>query len=212
MTIHDLMSGMHLNPPPVLKDIEEATASIGFTMGSDHLTGSLLRTLAATKPGGAFLELGTGTGLATAWILDGMDALSRLITVDREERHTSIARRFLGHDPRVTFHQMAGMDFISSMREHGNTFDFIFADMRPGKFHLLEETLQLLALGGIYVVDDLLPLPTWSEEHTPRVVKLLTTFEYLERQGAFRITKLNWSVGILIAVKILLGRAIILTN
>jgi predicted O-methyltransferase YrrM len=201
MTISELMGGMHLNPPPIVKDIEEATASIGFTMGSDHLTGSLLRTLAASKPGGAFLELGTGTGLATAWILDGMDALSRLITVDREERHTSLARRFLEHDPRVTFHLMDGKDFISSMRGQGNTFDFIFADMQPGKFHFLEETLQLLSIGGIYIVDDLLPLPAWSEEHTPEVVKLITIFENLEAQGAFRITKLNWSVGILIAVK-----------
>ena len=202
MTIHTLMGDMPLNPPPILKDIEEATASIGFTIGSHHLTGLLLRTLAASKPGGAFLELGTGTGLATAWILDGMDTLSRLITVDREERHSSIARRFLGHDPRVTFQQMDGLDFISSMRKQGNTFDFIFADMQPGKFQALEETLQLLSIGGIYIVDDLLPQPKWSEEHAPKVAKLITTFENLESQGAFRVTKLNWSVGILIAVKI----------
>ena len=32
-------------------------------MASDELTGSLLCTLAATKPGGNFLELGTGTGI-----------------------------------------------------------------------------------------------------------------------------------------------------
>ena len=202
MTIDELMSDTHLKPPPIVKDIERETASIGFTMGSDYLTGSLLRTLAASKPGGAFLELGTGTGLATAWILDGMDALSRLITVDREERHSSIARRFLGHDPRVAFQQMDGLDFISSMRKQGNTFDFIFADMQPGKFQSREETLQLLAIGGIYIVDDLLPQPKWSKEHAPEVVKLITTFENLESQGAFRVTKLNWAVGILIAVKI----------
>ena len=202
MTIHKLMGGMRLNPPPIVKEIEEATEAIGFTMGSDQLTGSLLRTLAATKPSGTFLELGTGTGLATAWILDGMDAHSRLITVDREERHTSVAKRFLGSDPRVTFRLVDGIGFISSMREQGNIFDFIFADMQPGKFHFLEETLQLLAIGGFYIVDDLLPLPTWSEEHIPRVVQLITTFEYLEHQKAFRVTKLDWSVGVLIAVKI----------
>ena len=201
MTISELMGDTHLNPP-IVKDIEEATASIGFTLGSDHFTGSLLRTLAASKPGGAFLELGTGTGLATAWILDGMDPLSRLITVDREEKHTSIARRFLGHDPRVTFQQMDGLDFISSMRKQGITFDLIFADMQPGKFQAREETLQLLANGGIYIVDDLLPQPKWSKEHAPEVIKLISSFENLERRGTFRITKLNCSVGILIAVKI----------
>ena len=202
MIIHELMGDMHLNPPAVLKDIEEATGAMGFTMGSDHFTGSLLRTLAATKPGGTLLELGTGTGLATSWILDGMDASSRLITVDREERHASVARRFLGSDPRVTFRLMSGMDFIISMREQDSTFDLIFADMQPGKFSLLEETLQLLTISGIYAVDDLLPLPEWSEEHAPRVVQLLTTFEYLERQGDLRVARLNWSTGILIAVKI----------
>jgi predicted O-methyltransferase YrrM len=36
---------------------------VGFTMASDAWTGALLRTLAAAKPGGSLLELGTGTGL-----------------------------------------------------------------------------------------------------------------------------------------------------
>jgi hypothetical protein len=40
-------------------------------------TGLFLRTLAASKPAGRFLELGTGTGVATAWLLDGMDHASR---------------------------------------------------------------------------------------------------------------------------------------
>lgn len=65
--------------PPAYAAIDEATRAHGFTMPSDPLTCSLLRTLAAAKPGGQFLELGTGTGLSTAWILDGMDADSTLI-------------------------------------------------------------------------------------------------------------------------------------
>ena len=47
-------------------------------MPSDPLTCTLLRTLAASKPGGQFLELGSGTGLSTAWLLDGMDARATL--------------------------------------------------------------------------------------------------------------------------------------
>jgi len=39
-------------------------------MPSDVMVGALLRLLAAAKPGGRMLELGTGTGLATAWVLD----------------------------------------------------------------------------------------------------------------------------------------------
>ncbi|MES1215290.1 MAG: SAM-dependent methyltransferase, partial [Bacteroidota bacterium] len=48
--------------------IKEATDEMKFNMASDLYTGSLLKTLVASKPSGKFLELGTGTGLATAWM------------------------------------------------------------------------------------------------------------------------------------------------
>ena len=194
-----MLDTVNLNPPVVLKNIEEATKSIGFTMGSDQQTGSLLRTLAVAKPSGSFLELGTGTGLSAAWLLDGMDAQSRLTTVDKNENHTAIARRFLGHDSRVTFVTMDGIAFIDSMRAQGKTFDFIFADMQPGKFEHLDETLELLAPGGLYVIDDLLMLSSWGEAHVSSVYRLISV---LEQRKDLRITKLNWSVGLIIAAKI----------
>src|SRR5262249_2767374 len=55
--------------PPVVDAILRDTREMGFSMASEPQTGSLLRTLAASKPGGRFLELGTGTGVATAWLL-----------------------------------------------------------------------------------------------------------------------------------------------
>ena len=194
-----MLDTVNLHPPSVLKDLEEATRSIKFTMGSDLQTGSLLRTLAATKPSGMLLDLGTGTGFSSAWLLDGMDAQSGLITVDRNEKVAGIARRFLGHDPRITSTTMDGIAFIDSMLEQGTRFDLICADMQPGKFQRLEETLRLLKPGGLYVVDDLLLHTSWEEEHVTRVYKLLTT---LEGRDDLRITKLNWSTGILIAAKV----------
>lgn len=194
-----MLDTVNLNPPAVLKDIEEATKNIGFTMGSDLQTGSLLRTLAAAKPSGSFLELGTGTGLSAAWLLDGMDAQSRLTSVDKNENVTVIARRILGHDSRVTFVTMDGVAFIDSMREQGTTFDFIFADMQPGKYQHLDEALALLAPGGLYVVDDLLMLSSWDEAHVMRVYRLISA---LERRQDLRVTKLNWSVGLIIAARV----------
>ena len=79
--------------PTALAAIERDTQAIGFSMASDGLTGSLLRTLAASKPGGALLEVGTGTGMGTAWLLDGMDETARLTTVDSSADHTAVARR-----------------------------------------------------------------------------------------------------------------------
>ncbi|WP_310586228.1 hypothetical protein [Lacihabitans soyangensis] len=56
------------NIPVAYYTIDAATKDMGFTMPSDILTCSLLKTLAASKPNGKYLELGTGTGLSTAWI------------------------------------------------------------------------------------------------------------------------------------------------
>ena len=193
-----MLDTVNLHPPTVLQDLEEATQAIGFTIGSDHLTGSLLRTLAATKPGGQLLELGTGTGFSAAWMLDGMDSQSTLVSVDTNEQVTAIPRRYLGHDPRLMFTTMDGRAFIDSMLEQGTRFDLIFADMPPGKFHHVDETLQLLKPGGLYIIDDLLMLTSWEEAHVTQVHTLLAM---LEARQDLHITKLNWSSGLLVAVR-----------
>jgi len=54
-------------------------------MASELKVGALLAVLAASKPGGRLLELGTGTGHGTAWLLSGMDETSHLDTVDTDQ-------------------------------------------------------------------------------------------------------------------------------
>ncbi len=101
--------------PAALEAILNDTAALGFTMASEPKTGALLAALAASKPGGRLLELGTGTGLGTAWLLSGMDADSHLDTVDTDPAVVAVARRHLGTDSRVTFHVMDGAEFIRSV-------------------------------------------------------------------------------------------------
>ena len=57
--------------PGVLEDIQRETEQLGFAMASEPKTGALVMALAASKPGARFLELGTGTGIGTAWLLAG---------------------------------------------------------------------------------------------------------------------------------------------
>jgi predicted O-methyltransferase YrrM len=183
--------------PAALTAIEAETTRLGFTMPSDRPTGSLLRTLAASKPGGRLLELGTGTGLGTAWLLDGMDAAATLLSVDIEEDNAAVARRHLGDDSRLTIHLGDGAAFIASLR--GQLFDLIFADTWPGKYDHLDETLALLSPGGLYVIDDMLPQPNWPAGHEERVADLI---EALETRPDLQIVKLHWSSGIFIACKV----------
>ena len=186
----------NLSPPRVVQAIQHDTTASGFAMASEPQTGSLLRTLAATKPAGAFLELGTGTGLCTAWILDGMDRQSTLTTVDNDEAVLKIAKRHLGEDPRVMFHLSEGAQFLETLR--GRTFDFIFADTWPGKYHRLDDALALLKPGGLYVIDDMLPQANWPAGHDLKAAALIAT---LEQRADFTVTKLNWASGLIVATK-----------
>src|SRR5271168_5015436 len=113
----------HLNPPAALPVILGRTEALAFPMPSEPRTGAMLRVLAASKPGGNLLELGTGTGLSTAWLLDGMDQDARLTSVDIDPGPQTVAREILGDDPRL---QIVTEDAGSFLRRRTETtFDLI---------------------------------------------------------------------------------------
>jgi predicted O-methyltransferase YrrM len=64
--------------PKTYQAIKSQSAAIGFNMQSDIATGTLLQSLAASRPGGRLLELGTGLGLSTCWLLESMDQQASL--------------------------------------------------------------------------------------------------------------------------------------
>ena len=181
--------------PAAVADILAASEAGGFTMASEPKVGSLLAALAASKPGGRLLELGTGTGHGTAWLLAGMDATSTLDTVDTNAEVVAIAQRYLGADRRVTFHVIDGAEFL---RQSSSSFDLIYADAWPGKFSHLDEALSLLRPGGMYVIDDLLPQSNWPEGHAPKVPELI---DNLERRQEFVTVKLAWASGLMLVVR-----------
>jgi predicted O-methyltransferase YrrM len=182
--------------PNVIEAILSDTTALGFTMASEPKTGALLAALAAAKPRGRVLELGTGTGLGTAWLLSGMDGESHLDTIDTDPNVVAVARKHLGGDSRVTFHVMDGADFIKQApREQ---CDLIYADAWPGKFTYLDETLSLLRVGGIYFIDDLLPQSNWPEGHAAKVPPLI---DAIERRSGFVTVQLSWASGLMLAVR-----------
>jgi predicted O-methyltransferase YrrM len=182
--------------PTAYSAIQEATKAAGFTMASDVLTGSLLRTLAASKPGGSFLELGTGTGLSTACILDGMDHQSTLTSIDNDPVFLQIAAQYLGVDNRLNLVLMDGEVWFAQNRHQ--KFDYIFADTWHGKYLLLDAALAMLKKGGLYIIDDMLPQENWPEGHEEKAATLI---QDLEARADVFLTKLEWATGIIIAVK-----------
>ena len=182
--------------PKAYDSIKKATEACGFLQMSEISTCTLLKTLAASKPASKFLELGTGTGLATAWILDGMDEDSSLISLDNDETLLNIAKENLGVDKRLTLICTNGGEWIK--KNTRSKFSFIFADTWPGKYTHLDETLDMLEEGGFYIIDDMLPQANWPDGHADKVANLLS---YLDGREDLVLTKMGWASGIVIVVK-----------
>jgi len=161
------------NLPDSYLSILKETNELGFEQLSDECTGSLLSTLCGSKINGVFLELGTGTGLSTSWILYGMSSSSKLMTVDNDKGLIEIAKKHLGLDTRVEFIISDGEELINKLTPL--SIDLIFADTWPGKYNHLEE-----------------------ESHTKKALELEKT---LRLKNNFTFTKLNWSTGLMVGVK-----------
>ncbi|MFD7964380.1 O-methyltransferase [Streptomyces zaomyceticus] len=182
--------------PAQLDAILTDAARAGFAMSCEERTGSLLATLAASKPNGRFLELGTGVGAGAAWLAAGMTAGARLTTVEADATVQDIARRHLGGDSRITFVHADADDWLT---QESGLFDFAYVDCRPGKYLRLPDLLALLKPGALYVVDDMLPQTTWPDDHQPRVDGFL---ERLSDVPNFRATPVRWASGLVVAARI----------
>lgn len=183
--------------PSIHQEIQRKSQEIGFTMPSDVFIGTLLKTLISSKPGGRFLELGTGIGLSLSWIIDGMDDNATLISVDNDPQLVEIVQQYFGSDNRVSIVCEDGSNWIKAYT--GKKFDLIFADAWPGKYSEIDEVLDLVKPGGFYVIDDMEAQPNWPEGHDKHVNHLVA---YLENRTDFNLTKMNWSTGLILAVKV----------
>lgn len=191
------MNDSHIQDIPKVHDqIQGKCDAIGFTMPSDLYVGTFLKTLISSKPKSRILELGTGIGLSLSWMIDGMDKDSHLTTVDNDPELIEIAKSFFGNDKRLSIVCHDGAEWI--LNYSGPKFDLIFADAWPGKYGQLNETLNLLNVGGFYVIDDMISQPNWPEGHDKNVSDLVS---YLEKREDLTLTKMNWSTGIILAVK-----------
>ena len=185
-----------IRPPKTLEEIETQSKGLDFGMASEPRTGALLAALAASRPGGRLLELGTGTGIATAWLLAGMDANATLVSVDTSAEFQAVAKAVHGHDPRLTLILEDGTQFLR--KQPAQSFDLIFADAIPGKYEALEEALALVKPGGFYIIDDMLPQPNWPDGHDKKAVALV---DRLSAESRFQIAPLAWASGVIILVR-----------
>ena len=178
-------------------EILNDSQKMDFKLASNPDVGALLRTLVSSKPKSKILELGTGTGLGAIWIIDGMDNSSEFHTVENDKKLLSILQKYFSEDSRVKIYNSTGEDFIS--KNINVKYDFIFADTWPGKFILLDEVLDMIKIGGIYLIDDMKIMNDWPKEHIEKVSILR---EKLNKRTDFNVCNLEYSTGLMICSKL----------
>jgi predicted O-methyltransferase YrrM len=120
----------------------------------DTTTGSLLRLLAAVSGAKAVVELGTGAGVSTLWLLRGMREDGILTTVDPETEHQRLARQSLAEAGYGTgrVRLIAGRALEVLPRLSDGAYDLVFCDALPQEnADYLDAALRLLRPGGLVV-------------------------------------------------------------
>jgi predicted O-methyltransferase YrrM len=189
---------MNHTPPtrPTLLDVvQESADRLGFTMSCDDSAGSLLATLAGYRPAGRLLEIGTGLGAATAWMLAGIDPAARLTTIEINPLRYAAAAVTFADDPRAEFVCADADEWLDTY--DGAPFDLAFVNVRSEHFDRLDILVGLLNPGGLYIVNGLLPQHTSPLRDPERIDKLRQWWTHPDMV----VYPVRWASGLLVAVK-----------
>jgi predicted O-methyltransferase YrrM len=137
--------------PPLVEKALALAERTGFARSCSAETGRLLQVLAGARGLERVAEIGTGTGVGSAWILSALDPEVAFVTVELDEERARDAARLLAEDEAA---RVLHGDWREVLPPEA-PFDLLFADGGRAKAH--EEVVGLLAPGGILVLDDLTP-------------------------------------------------------
>ena len=136
-----------------LVNARQRAAEVGVA-AVDPATGSVLRMLASATRAKAVVELGTGAGVSSLWLLRGMPAGGILTTVDSESEHQRLAKASFAEAgvPSGRVRVIAGRALDVVPRLSDAAYDLVFCDAaRSENLDYLNAAMRLLRPGGIVV-------------------------------------------------------------
>lgn len=121
--------------------------------------GAALRLLAATAGARAVVEVGTGAGVGSVWLLRGMRPDGVLTTIDVEPEHHRAARETYAEagipSNRVRLISGRALDVLPRLTD--GAYDMVFCDADKREYpDYLEQALRLLRPGGVVAFDNAL--------------------------------------------------------
>jgi predicted O-methyltransferase YrrM len=135
-----------------------------FELSSIPEIGRLLAMLVAQRPRGRIAEVGSGCGVGTAWIVSALGPEATVVTVESDEERARAVARLFEDQPQV---RVVPGDWHEALPPEA-PFDLVFFDGGQWKRGDVvaegEAVLELVAPGGVVVIDDMTPEALWPEE------------------------------------------------
>jgi predicted O-methyltransferase YrrM len=136
-------------PPVVAARQRAAEVGVGAV---DPATGAALRMLAAAASAKAIVELGTGAGVSSLWLLSGMRPEGILTSVDAEGEHQRLAKTSIAEAgiPAARARLIHGRALEVLPRLSDGAYDLLFCDAsRAENADYLNAAARLLRPGGV---------------------------------------------------------------
>ena len=132
----------------------------GIELGASDTTsgsGAFLRYLAFTLKAQSVVEVGTGSGVGSLWLLDGMLESGTLTSIDDEMEHTQIAKMAFGDAdiPQSRYRLITNnvVDVISKLTDRA--YDLVVLRHNPEDLSfVIGEAHRILRSGGALVIDN----------------------------------------------------------
>lgn len=147
-----------MSAPSDIPDLVTRTLDLarqrGFISSTRHETGRLLAALAASRAG-TLAELGTGTGVGSAWLTSGAPKGTRIVSAELDPA--------LAEDVQGIFADVDNVEIVAgdwtTLEQHA-PFSLLFVDVRE-VMEQIDVLADLLEPGGIAVLDDFVPSVHW---------------------------------------------------
>ncbi len=186
-----------------------AARSLAHEVGLVPVTpgaGAALRLLATAGAARAVVEIGTGTGVSSLWLLGGMRPDGILTTIDVEAEHQRMARRIFleaGYQPsRTRIITGRALDVLPRLAD--GAYDLVFVDGdRDESTAYVSAALRLLHPGGVLALSGALGGGRIADPaaRDPETVVLREVLKALREAEEWVPALLPVGDGLLVAVK-----------
>ncbi|MFM1909346.1 MAG: hypothetical protein RLZZ545_44 [Actinomycetota bacterium] len=140
--------------------VKQAARARGVEIGTHDVspgTGAYLRHLAQLLSAQSVVEIGTGSGVGSLWLLEGMIKSGTLTSIDDEMEHSSIAKiAFTDAQiaaPRYRLITNSVMDVMTKLADRA--YDLVVFRHNPEDLSFaISEAHRILRSGGVFVIDN----------------------------------------------------------